>query len=533
MQNLLKEYKYIILDFSAMFAELDSNLVKALNEAANVLVASTFDCECKQVKKVVPYRIATRYKVNKSNMTINAKMICKTYGTIDTFGLANCLSHDSSSVLVIEANYSLEDCIVLSGLGVDVYSLFENSLIKHEDYVKEATSRVIDKSKTHLQFYEVNTGDSVYTENGIYILADSLEEGAEAQIYRVDNNPKKLAKIYKVDEDENFVLTSQKLNNINILKEVNDYWDVQWLALPTAVIYADTAHKFPIGYMMGYFDETNFLSNNSLFNSGDINTKFPEHDEVTVKDVLDICLKLVRQILFLALNDIHISDYNDKNFTIPIKSDSKIFMVDTDSYCCEGYVSECMTYSGCLSKKYEVNTRLELINLCDESLFAFIFTRLMLDSGFVPMRKSGFRFTASKISKMDNPNIKAKWHSIPTNLQNLFIDVFEKKNPPSINILLYELDFAHRQGFANTKYKDIYKEVLEFRTTKTAEQFVTPSVVTQPQTVPPAPPKQKPLPPPIQPAPPPTSGSRTWSFILIGILVLIGIGVVLAGLGIW
>ena len=517
MQNILKEYASIILDFSAMFAKLDSGLVQALNEAANVLVAPTFDCECKQVQEVVPYRIATRYKENRGTVTIDAKKVYKTYGTIDTFGLANCLSHDSDSVLVIEANYSLEDRIVLNGLSVDVYNLLEGVLIKHEDYIAQAATRTIDKSKTPLEYCEVKTGDTVYTDNEKYVLADSLEDGAEAQIYKVSNNPKKLAKIYKQDEDGNFILTSQKLKKINILREVNDSWDVLWLALPTAVIYSDSAHKKPVGYMMGYFDETKFLSEHSLFNGGDIRTKFPEHDEVTVRVVLDICIKFVRQILFLALVDIHIADYNDKNFAIPIKSDSKIVMVDTDSYCCEGYVSEFMTYSGYLSKKYEFNTRLDLINLCYESLFAFIFTRLVLDSGFVPMRKSEFRFSANNMSEWKNPSIKAKWQSIPTNLQNLFVSIFDKKHPPSINILLYELDVAHGQGFANTKYKDIYKDVLEIGTVQTVPQPVKPPVVPQPQ--PASPPPSKPPAPPM----PPTE-SKAGPYILIGI---IGIGIVL------
>lgn len=521
MQNILKSYDYVIIDFSAMFAELDASFILLLNSAENVFVAPTFECECKQIQNVVPYRVANRYKENKGNVNLDTSNVCEIYGTIDTFGLANCLSHDFNSVLVIEANYSLEDCVVLSGMGVDVYSLLEDKLIKHENYLSEVTLRTIDKSKTPLTYYQVNSGDAVYTDNYTYVLADSLEGGAEAQVYRVSNNPKILAKVYKEDEDGNFVLTSQKLNNINVLIEVNNYWDVLWLALPTAVIYADPAKTKPVGYLMKYFDETKFISNNSLFNGGDINLKFPEHDEVTVKDILNICIKFVRQILFLALNDIHISDYNDKNFAISIKDDSKIVMVDTDSYCCESYISECMTYSGCLSRKYECNNRLDLIHLCDESLFAFIFTRLVLDSSFVPMRKSEFRFSASKVAKLDNPNIKAKWNSIPSNLQSLFIEVFDKKHPPSINVLLYELEVALNHKFANKKYKDIYKEVLDIEIPQTMAQ--------QPVTQPTVPQQQSTQPPPIKPNSPnpsmtatvqPTKSKRM-RYVFIGICILI------------
>lgn len=466
MNNILSEYDYILLDFSSLFAELNDSLVRGINSANNVLTAPTFDCECKQIQKAVPHRIITRYMNNKANISVGISNVCKKYGILDTFGLANRLCHDAS-VLVIEANYSLEDRIVLSGIGVDVYSLLEDRLIRCTCFFTESKSRTIDKSKTPLSYSKVTVGDAVYTENGQYVLGETLEGGAEAQIYKVVNNHKVLAKIYKEDEDGNFVLTSQKLNNINILKEINDNWDVPWLALPTSVVYADPTFKKPIGYMMKYFEETKFLSDNLLFNCGNISVKFSEYNETAIKDVLDFCIKFVRQILFLALNDIHISDYNDKNFAVPIKSDSQIIMVDTDSYCCEEYVSECMTYSGCLSKKYECNTRLDLIDICDESLFAFIFTRLVLDSTFVPMRKSEFRFSACKMAAQSNPNINAKWNSIPKNLQTLFIDVFDKKNPPSINVLLYELEAARQQRFANTKYKDIYCDVLKMASAET------------------------------------------------------------------
>lgn len=520
MQNILEKYDYIIFDFSAMFAELDNDFIKVLNEGEEILVSPTFDCECRQIQKVVPYRIAMRYKDNKSSIITDNLTICKSYGTIDTFGLANCLSHDSNSVLVVEANYSLEDRIVLSGTNVDVYSLFDERIIKHDNYPREAVQRAINMSKTPLVYYEVKSGDFIYTKNGQYVLADLVESGAEAHIFKVSDNPKILAKIYKKDENDNFVLTSQKLNNINGLIEISDNWDVLWVAWPMAALYADLEHTKPVGYVMKYFDEAEFLSNNSLFDGGDISAKFSKYPDVTIKDVLDICIKFVRQILFLALNDIHISDYNDKNFAIPINSDSKIVMVDTDSYCCEGYVSDCMTYSGCLSKKYECNTWLDLINLCDESLLAFVFTRLVLDSSFVPMRRSEFRFSESRMTRLDNPNIKAKWESIPKNLQNLFINIFDKKCPPSINVLLYELEMAYKQKFANTMYKDIYKNVLEMIAEQSAAQPEPPHRSVQTNFQPlhtqySAPSKGK------------KKGKKMWFYIFAGIII------VLIALAVW
>lgn len=457
MLDIFKKYSYIILDFSVMFIELDSRLVWALADAANVLIPPTFNCECRQVLEVVPYRIINTYKENRANLKIVDMKAFRTYNVVDTFGLVQKFSHRSESVLVVEANYTLEDQIIFSKQNVGVYSLLENGLIDQNNYSR-ASLKKIDKTKTPLKFCEVHSKNTIYTDESSYVLADLLTSGAEAQIYKIANNDRLLAKIYKEDEDSNFVLTKQKLENIFVLKKINDIWDVSWLAWPTSVIYADFAHRNPIGYMMKRFGDAKFLSDNSLFYGGDINMKFRKHGEVCIKDVLDICIKFVRQILFLSINGIHISDYNDKNFAISEKNNSKIVMVDTDSYCFDGYVSECMTYAGRLSKKFECNTWLDIIEFCDESLAAFVFTLLMLDFEFGPMWKSEFRFSKNNQMKLDNANFKAKWYSVPKNLQDFYLNIFENKKPSSMNVLLYELEAALKTNFAHTRYKDIYKD---------------------------------------------------------------------------
>lgn len=472
MRNIIENYDYVLLDFSVLFTEASENVLKNLNEATNVIVSPTFFCECNHIQKVVPYQIEKWYKKNVQKISIDSKKIYDKFGVTDTFDLARYLMHDYS-VLIIEANYSLEDRIILSGLYIDIYSLFEYRLIQYENYESEIKHRTMDINKTPLNYFEVKTGSHVFTKKDSYVLADVLNSGVEAKIYKISNNAQILAKIYKEDEDGNSVLTLQKLNNINNLKEINDNWDVLWMALPNSVLYADPECEQPIGYTMKYFDEISFFSEIPLFSEGDISAKFPMYNDITIKYVLDICIKFVQQVLFLSISDIRISDYNDKNFAIRIRSDSKILMVDTDSYCCENYISDCITYADNLSQKYEHKNRLDIINICDESLYAFIFTRLMLDSSFGPMRKSEFRFSDSKMATLKNPNIKAKWRSVPQNLQNLFTNIFADNKTPSISVLLYELESAYCDDFSNTKYIDIYKDILKIitdHTIKTSEK---------------------------------------------------------------
>lgn len=460
MHNMFMKYEYILIDFSVMFTNAAGRILNELNKEKNILVSPTFQCECEHILKVVPRQFVNWYRENKHVIVIDNERVCDVYGLTDTFGLARHLAQDYS-VLVVEANYSLEDRIILSGLCVDIYSLFDDKLIQYTDYLNETQSREIDKSKSPLNYYKVETGSRVFSGRNSYILSDLLDSGVESEIYRICDNPKIIAKIFKEDEDGKSLLTSQKLKNIETLKDINDDWEVLWLALPTSVIYADSKNRKPVGYIMRYFDEATFFSDYPLFCVGDVREKFAGNELTVIKDILKICIKIVQQTLFLSINDIHISDYNDKNFAVRLKSDSKILMVDTDSYCCDNYVSEYVTYLDCFSKKYSAKTRLDLINMCDESLYAFVFTRLMLDSSFVPMRKLEFRFSEDKMATLTNPNIKAKWSSVPTNLQKLFTDVFHNNCSPSIGVLLYELDIACSDSYSNTKYKDVYKDVLE------------------------------------------------------------------------
>ena len=460
MSGIFTKYEYILIDFSVMFTDASEIILGLLNEERNVFVAPTFQCECEHVLKVVPRKIAGWYRKNKRVIVIDDRKVCNTYGTEDTFGLAKHLAHDYS-VLVVEANYSLEDRIILSKLCVDIYSLFDGKLIKYANHVKEAECRVIDKSKTPLNYCTVKTGSFVFSGKDSYYLSELLDSGIESDIYRIRRYPDLIAKIFKEDENGKSLLSSQKLKNIEVLKKINDRWDMPWLSLPDSVIYADSNNSKPVGYIMKYFDNATFFSDNLLFCGEDISSKLAKNGTVTIKDILRICINIVQQILFLSISGIHISDYNDKNFAFGVKSGDKILMIDTDSYCCDNYISEYITYLDCFSKKYNVDAKLDLINICDESLYAFVFTRLMLDSSFTPMRKFEFRFSKEKMAAMHNPNIMAKWSSVPINLQKLFIDVFHNNYMPSISVLLFELEVAYYDNFSRTKYKYIYKDVLE------------------------------------------------------------------------
>ena len=462
--RLLAGYESIILDFSALFAPMDDDLAEALSGCGRLLVSSSFSCACEQVFRIAPTRTRETYRKNRERLEGKFVPFEGEFRRDDTLSLLSGLSLTSASTLVAEANYSLEDRLVYSGLPVDVLSLFRGGrLIRHTEFPGEQKTRTLDTSRTPLPFFRVGEGSVLYAETTPVELGKRRTGGAEAEIYEVQDKPRLLAKLYTEDiEDSKSVLTMEKLQNILSLADVNRRWRLPWLALPENVLYADKECRRPVGYTMRRFENASFLSDNPLFNGGSIGRILDGNETVCVRDVLSLCIRLTRQILFLTLNDIHLSDYNDRNFAQPSGRQTYLLMVDTDSYCSERYLGDCITYAGRFSRSYVPGRRPDMLDLCDESLYSFVFTRLVLDSTFAPIRGGTFRFSEEKLESIRNPNLLAKWESIPPNLQILFRNVFGGKQPPSLETLLFELEKARKNtAFSKRTYLSFYSGLLE------------------------------------------------------------------------
>lgn len=496
MKINLDKYSWIVLDPSVLFTKLNQTLIEQCNKTKHLIVPSTFDIEVEGIKKAIPKRIEDLYinnadcfkyyAMNPSKSTISffdkllsTKELPKKYQNnfFDTLKLVESLSSIYGNILVLEANYTLEDQIIFKNLKADLYNVLEDGFYSHLDFLTERKYRQLNKEKTLLEFVEIEEEDTIYTANGSYILDQELNNGsgAESTVYQIKNHSNLLAKVFKEDYDDEFILTAEKLeNNISL-----ENWDIPWLSLPKEIIYADYSLKKPIGYIMEYFKNIDFLGDNPIFTGGDIVHKFPKLEDVQVKDVLDLCIQFVSQVIFLRYNDFHLSDYNDYNFATS-KDHHYIYFIDTDSICHQSYVSDCMTYQKCLNFNKKTASLPELIQFCDESLYVFIFTRLCWDDSYYPMFKDQFRYSKTELNKMTNINQIVKWHSIPKNLQELFTHIFDQRilvkidnlvilnqnRHISVSKLLFELVQARESDFANMYYKDLYLPALNFITGK-------------------------------------------------------------------
>ena len=272
-------------------------------------------------------------------------------------------------------------------------------------------------------------------------------------------------------------LSSKKLLNLTIEESnlasgfsvpVNHF---NWLILPVDVLYSDKDKTQPVGYIMDYIKNVQFLGRHPLFTGGPIEETIPEISKSKIKDVISLCLNVVRQILFIGLKDILVSDYNDTNFAISNGTDEAVIMFDTDSFSWRDYVGEGRTYPGTLSKSYNINTRKDLTELCIESSLAFVFTRLVLEHDYYPFEDGEYRFSRKNLSEIDGISYNFKYNSLPENLKLLFFEVFEKKQTPSISRLLFELKIAYNDNFSSQLYSDVYKEILDKKNQKINEEI--------------------------------------------------------------
>ena len=467
MHYELTKYNYVILDYTAMFVRLESDLVKQLTSCDRVIFAPTAKAECENFAAIVPARLKRIYEENRILLPYRQERIPTRYGTVDTFGLAKGLARNGTKVLVVEANLALEDQLVFSSLSLDVYSWDKEQILTPDDFRLERSRRMLCKDSDPLPYDQIPPESAVYSPSRKHILSPENpdRQGGEAMICDLRNEPKHLAKLFKLDHEDKNVLTKQKLQNIEDLRDLGEDWDIQWLALPREILYADPGHTRPVGYLMDRVGGV-FMSEDPLFAVGDPSRRFAEDPDLRVGDMLDLCIRFVSQYQFLAANGISLTDYNYKNFSMGRPRGNRcINMVDTDSFSYDDYLSKCITYGGCFSREYTSNTKYDLNCISDESLYIFIFTMLTLDQDYKPLFNGSFRFTPQMIQKYsEKPNMQIhliKWESIPHNLQQLYADVFVGKRSPSVGILLHELNVARYGALALNRYVDLYAPLIK------------------------------------------------------------------------
>ncbi len=457
IDDLFQNYKAAVLD-SALFASgfsLDMKL--SLSALKKIYVSTTFMAEIEQYKAVLPDDKLKTYNHNLSYIS-NCALITTSFDTQsadagdlnnDIWGILSVFSDIRAKVVLITSNKLLIRRVILHELAIDIYDLNENCFIlsnyfgslkeKYEfNDEQEEIVVVLDDGqviKARGQYYlpapdKIPSESSrVFLSNGTVVqLGKSFNSGLEADLYHIEDGSKRIAKIYKKGN-----LSLNKFKHIQNVVGMNAMAGISWAQYPDHLIYADEEHTMPVGLVENYV-ETEMNLDDDLLYLGDLD--LPKKIlKRKVSSSVELCLKIVRQVMYLGSCGFCVCDFNTGNFAYIKGNNRAMQMWDTDSFGYERYFAPyCAGQKS--NREYDFSKSIETIDFCTDALLLFAFSILSL--GDSPVSDVSGKF------KYDNPKYFASYRKafFPKNLWNMFESVFRGEKLPSAETLLYELYVA-------------------------------------------------------------------------------------------
>lgn len=425
--GLLKNYKVAIIDASIFTKRLPKNLIESLPEV-QLWAPHTFLTDTMQMEKMLP---VSKRAIYISNLNDIEKFVQVTdQEDADTWDMLKQANDIGKSIpVVITANKLLIQSIVLDELNVDIYDVNNERFIFHGIF--HALRRDFEfkpKSKDVLLKSDVciSEGTVLYKSDGSLVrLTEEFNFGAEAVTYKV-SLPNKLAKIF---DEKN--LTIEKINNVRNIIGANKELDIQWASFPVDMLYSDSKCRYPVGFLQEYVFSKGNLDDSTMY-LGDLDALSEEELDKRISDSIDLCIKIIRQVLYLNVYGFFVSDFNMSNLAISKNDCNNMIFWDTDSFGKDGYFS---SYSAGFktSRDYDLHKKSGAIGFCIEALYLLVFQILTL--GAPPVSE----ITGKYIFDDFNDSFYYRKDFVPQNLLNHFNSVFTKKSKPSTEILLQEL----------------------------------------------------------------------------------------------
>lgn len=465
MPGIFNEYKIALLDSSFFVSSFSEGVKNGLSNI-KVYVADTFNSEIEQYKLILSSKRQSIYDSNvrflNENMRLNTLNL-DSFGSKseklnnDVWGLVTLLVGLNAKFVVITANQTLIQKIILNELKVDIYDLNVNDFINYISFstLKSRYSFTEVAWTTPLMDVKITENSTLYCKDHSQItLAKEIKTGLEANLYLIKGKSGLIAKIFKKDK-----LSASKYKNIKRLCGINEKLDIDWAIFPKEILYYDSNCTRPAGFLEDYVSIGDNLDDNPLF----LGDPFNVTEEFLSKKqsyAVDLCLKVVRQVCYLNIFGFYISDFNLGNFAT-IKNDENIQMWDTDSFGYESFFGKYFSPNYTESKnhpKYDTRTKDGAIDICNDALYQFVFS--MLSLGDSPISELTGKF------KYDNPNYFAisKKKLFPQNMWNHLENVFRGNKAPSAETLLRQLIITsnqlHQNPASDKTFKQLFAEII-------------------------------------------------------------------------
>lgn len=454
----------ILLDASFYRSDLSSQTVEFISSTNNILVSDTFKFELDENLLILPKKYRDVYRSNislinrvKKDKNIRFVSLDKNY---DFWRLLNAVCEEKKTALVLTGNDLLIDRIILNNLFVDVFDLNTDRYYHFDEFSKEKKLRefstVYEESPVYDDVFsgfheEIYKGTLLYTKSGNTVcIGDILNTGTEASIFYLLGVEDYVAKIFKPGK-----LTFEKYNNIKNLVENEVIKDIDWALFPLEMLYSEEECINPVGYVEKTVCRVKELEVHPLY-VNDLSEIVDNNLNYPISFSVDVCISIVRQILFLNSLGIYVSDCNIRNFAMRDDETHRIQMWDTDSF---GYLNY---FSGYCSgdkttRNYNTTIKSEAIDFCSEALYILIFKIMTL--GDTPLNDNGeFKYNNSNYPYLFRQSF------VPESLWGYLSQSFQMNTDFSVELLLKELIYVQQQfenyEIEDKKYYDIILQCL-------------------------------------------------------------------------
>lgn len=481
MQKQIIDYQWILMDASVFVKPFPEEIGQQLSRA-QVCITSSFETETAQYGLLLD---DTRRKIYDANLTLirrcqphrvvskikDTNIHCDMWNTI--LQICNGKAYDKDAYLLITANRLLIQRLILNEIPMDIYDLQADSWYDFSRYAQakpacefrgdseyEAVLPIPEDAVQKENKSRLPRKLQLYCSDGtkVELTVKSELEGAEARIYGVKERPSQLAKIFIPKGRK-----PEKIHNVKHLLEKGKRIDVPWTMFPEELLYWDAACENVAGFLQHYAQATKSLGEEVLYIGYMDDVECKAKREITkVSDTVERCLAMVRQVAFLNVFGLYISDYNLANFAVPKTADRdftkplEITMWDVDSFCSREYRPSSWDNTvqpdslSAANKAERLNAN-AMLN-CTELLFICVYRMLTLGERVYycdppnsdksefqrPNRK--FQMTGSLSSDQQKKKVM-----VPTNVWKLFETVFGKGKAEalSVELLLRELSIAY------------------------------------------------------------------------------------------
>lgn len=475
MAEQYEQYNVVVIDSSLFPCKLNDEMMNCLKSARSIYVSGTFHSEIRELKELLSEEDRKNCDSNMKqlNTIIHPKVMnLSAYPELNSDiwdFLELCSTRpNADKMLIITANRLLLQRVVCNHFPMDIYNLNTNHYLSHKLYPTIERHYTVDNNDTPVSAkaaVRFGKGTRLYAErrNGRrsepVVLGDMLGDGqgGEGNVYHLTGEfAGEVAKIHKNGQfpTNKYIATREMVQN-------RRFGEIVWTAFPAGILYADRGFTQPVGIMERYTETHSSLYDDELF-FGDTGNWTPSLLSVRVSDLLYLCKCVTRQICYLNMLGVTVADYNIKNFDYPLSQRQSsrsgldfIQMWDSDSFGYNNYFSGYMADVN--RKNYDINKKTDILDLCNDELYSFLFQILTLgDNPYNPV-------TGSFNYENDSYYQYARKDFVPPSLWNAFEAFFTGKSKASPQMMLHllheELERRLRTGETDVTYRELVSRI--------------------------------------------------------------------------